>query len=79
MRVRYDGPGHRLLAHGQELARGEESEFTEAEVAALHRHSNIDITVLASKASTPKDKTGATPEPEAQQGEGQTEQPENKE
>ena len=57
--VRYDGPGHRLLAFGQELARGAIGLFTEAELLSLQAQPHIRVTLLQQ-----------TPEPEADTGEG---------
>lgn len=63
MRVRYDGPGHRLIAFGKTVLRGAEENFTESETRSLLAQPNIHITLdpaavaaLASEAERPSRK-----------------------
>jgi hypothetical protein len=46
LEVRYDGPGSRLLAFGQEVLAGHMARFTQAEVDSLQTQPRIHITVL---------------------------------
>lgn len=50
----YHGPGHRLLAFGQTVLRGDSAEFTEQEVRNLLAQPHVRVTVEAARAaSTP--------------------------
>jgi hypothetical protein len=53
LRLRYDGPGHRLLAYGKTLRRGEEATFTDVEARALLKQRHLRFSpdpVAAAKA-----------------------------
>jgi len=50
-RIRYDGPGHRLLAFGQTVLRGQSAEFTEQETRNLLAQPAIRVTVEADLAA----------------------------
>jgi len=68
--VRYDGPGHRLLAFDKTLNRGDTDEFSDAEIASLLAQPAIHITVLGEDEQfTPHADSGGA-EPEAETGEG---------
>ena len=52
--VRFDGPTHRLLAFGKQVARGETAQFTQTELRALLNRTRLHFTVLPTRRDEPE-------------------------